>query len=155
MNMGKDVTRLFEQFQPSKYNLHLTIDEEAMSFTGIVTMWGKKVGRPSKRITLHQKDLAIKKARIVLLDKAGELSKEYTVTRANTHQKFEELRIHADTMIYPGNYWISVEFSGKITRPMNGLYPCFFTHDGQDKQLLATQFESHHAREVFPCIDEP
>lgn len=153
--MGKTVTRLYEQFQPSKYNLHLTIDEEAMTFTGIVTMWGKKVGKPTKRITLHQKDLTVQKARIVKLDKSGEKVKEHDVIRANTHQKYEELRIHTDDMIYPGEYWISVEFSGKITRPMNGLYPCFFTHDGQEKKLLATQFESHHAREVFPCIDEP
>lgn len=153
--MGKSVTRLYEQFQPSKYNLHLTIDEEAMTFTGIVTMWGKKVGRPSKRITLHQKDLTVTKARIVLLDKAGELAKEFDVDRTNAHQSYEEVRVHTKDTLYPGNYWLSVEFSGKITRPMNGLYPCFFTHDGQDKQLLATQFESHHAREVFPCIDEP
>src|SRR2546430_9810363 len=48
-----------------------------------------------------------------------------------------------------------MEFKGEITRPMNGIYPCFFKHDGQDKKLLATQFESHHAREAFPCIDEP
>lgn len=153
--MGKTVTRLYEQFQPSKYNLHLTIDEEKMTFTGIVTMWGKKVGRPTKRLTLHQKDLTIKEARIVLLDKSGEKDKEIAVTRANTHKKYEELRIHTEDMIYPGEYWIMAEFSGKITRPMNGLYPCFFSHDGKDKQLLATQFESHHAREVFPCIDEP
>ena len=38
---------------------------------------------------------------------------------------------------------------------MHGLYPCYFTHDGVKKQLFATQFESHHAREVFPCVDEP
>src|SRR2546430_13660977 len=48
-----------------------------------------------------------------------------------------------------------MEFKGEITRPMNGIYPCFFKHDGQDKKLIATQFESHHAREAFPCVDEP
>jgi aminopeptidase N len=48
-----------------------------------------------------------------------------------------------------------MEFAGAITRPMNGIYPCFFEHDGQEKKLIATQFESHHAREAFPCIDEP
>src|SRR3990167_2103570 len=135
--MGKTVTRLYEQFQPSKYNLHLTIDEENMTFTGIVTMWGKKTGRPSKRITLHQKDLQIQKARIVQLDKSGELAKEFTVNRVNTQKTFDELRIHTDDMIYQGNYWLSVEFSGNITRPMNGLYPCFFELDGVEKQLLA------------------
>jgi puromycin-sensitive aminopeptidase len=58
-------------------------------------------------------------------------------------------------MLYPGEYHVVLEFSGKITDPMNGLYPCYFTHEGKKKFVLATQFESHHAREVFPCIDEP
>jgi aminopeptidase N len=58
-------------------------------------------------------------------------------------------------MIYPGDYTVTMEFSGEITRPMNGIYPCFFKHGGQDKMLIATQFESHHARQAFPCIDEP
>jgi aminopeptidase N len=38
---------------------------------------------------------------------------------------------------------------------MHGLYPCYFEIDGKKQELLATQFESHHAREVFPCVDEP
>ncbi len=48
-----------------------------------------------------------------------------------------------------------MNFEGVITRPMNGIYPCVFEHDGEQKKLIATQFESHHAREAFPCIDEP
>src|SRR5206468_2507095 len=50
---------------------------------------------------------------------------------------------------------VQIEFSGQITEPMHGIYPCNFKLDGQPKQLIATQFESHHAREVFPCVDEP
>ena len=46
-------------------------------------------------------------------------------------------------------------FEGTITEAMHGLYPSYFEHDGIKKKLFATQFESHHAREVFPCIDEP
>ena len=38
---------------------------------------------------------------------------------------------------------------------MNGIYPCFYEENGVKKQFIATQFESHHAREVFTCIDEP
>jgi puromycin-sensitive aminopeptidase len=126
-----------------------------MTFTGTVTIQGKKVGKPSKRLTLHQKDLKVTKASIVQLDKADKKVKDVEVTRINVHAKQEEVRLHTAEMVYPGKYWVSLEFSGKITRPMNGLYPCFFEHDSKQKQLLATQFESHHAREVFPCIDEP
>ena len=54
-----------------------------------------------------------------------------------------------------GDYDVTLEFSGTITDPMHGLYPCYYERDGEKHELLATQFESHHAREVFPCIDEP
>ena len=50
---------------------------------------------------------------------------------------------------------LKIEFSGKITDAMHGLYPCYYKENGEKKELFATQFESHHAREVFPCVDEP
>lgn len=151
--MGKKVVRLFEQFRPEHYELELDVDTEAMVFRGHVTVRGKKTGRPSQRLTFHQKELKITKASVIKHDKKGDQPLE--VTRINNQNSYDEVRLHTDGMVYPGDYTVTMEFEGEITRPMNGIYPCFFKHDGQDKKLIATQFESHHAREAFPCIDEP
>lgn len=151
--MSKQVRRLFEQFQPQNYKLDLSPDAESMTFKGTVTISGKKTSRPSERLTFHQKNLKINSAKIIKVSK-GEQS-EVGITRINLHKSYDEVRLHADETLYPGQYIIEIDFEGEITEPMHGLYPCYFEHEGQKKKLLATQFESHHAREVFPCIDEP
>ncbi len=150
---GLRVKRLFNEFQPLHYILELKPDGEHMTFSGSVIISGQKVGRPSKRITLHQNGLSITKVRITRHTNDGD--QPVKVSRINLHKSLNEVRLHADELIYPGRYTISLDFAGKITRPMNGIYPCFFKYKGKDRQLIATQFESHHAREVFPCIDEP
>jgi aminopeptidase N len=151
--MGKKVTRLYEQFQPEHYDLALDVDRDAMKFSGTVTIRGQKTGRPAERLTFHQKGLKITSATITKHDKDGD--KPVNVVRVNNQNTLDEVRLHADKTLYPGKYTVTLEFSGQVTRPMNGIYPCFFTHDGKEKKLIATQFESHHAREAFPCIDEP
>lgn len=151
--MSKKVTRLYDQFQPENYKLELHLDDEAMTFKGTVAIIGKKTGRPSQRLTFHQKDLKVIGATVYKENKSGQT--EIAVERINNQDSYDEVRVHTAEMIYPGSYRVVLEFEGKITRPMNGIYPCFFTHDGKDKKLIATQFESHHAREAFPCIDEP
>jgi aminopeptidase N len=151
--MGKNVTRLYEQFQPENYKLHLLPDADELKFRGTVTIKGKKTGRPSERITFHQKELTVTSAKIVKHNKDGD--NEIAVARINNHDKYDEVRLHADEMVYPGEYTVTMEFEGDVTKPMLGIYPCFFKHDEKEKKLIATQFESHHAREAFPCIDEP
>ncbi len=151
--MTKAVTRLYEQFQPEKYQLSLQPDRDAMCFRGSVTVKGKKTGRPSERITFHQKGLKITAATIIKHDKKGD--QDFPVTRINNQDSFDEVRLHAESQLYPGDYTVTMEFEGTITSPMHGIYPCVFKHEGKEKKLIATQFESHHAREAFPCIDEP
>lgn len=151
--MSKKVKRLFEGFKPENYDLEINLDKKNKSFTGIVKISGQKTGRPSSRITFHQKDLAFSKAKIIRYDKTGE--QEIKVSRINTQNKLHELRLHSNSMLYPGKYDVEIEFSGKITDIMVGLYPCYFESDGKKDWLIASQFESHHAREAFPCIDEP
>jgi len=147
------VKRLFDQFKPENYVITLFPDKNTMDFSGTVIITGKKTGPPSHRITLHQKGLRILSATVVFNNKKEE--KVFHVDRINLQKSFDEVRIHTKEPLIAGSYVISIEFSGKITRAMNGVYPCFFSHNGTDKKLIATQFESHHAREVFPCIDEP
>lgn len=151
--MGKNVTRLYTQFQPEHYNLALDIDRDALTFKGVVMVRGRKTGRPAKRLTFHQKGLKITKAFVTKHDKKGD--QKVAITRVNNQNKLDEVRLHSDEQFFPGDYTVVMEFTGEVTRPMNGIYPCFFKHDGKDKKLIATQFESHHAREAFPCIDEP
>lgn len=151
--MGKSVTRLYEQFQPEHYTLALETLPDEMRFQGTVVVRGKKVGRPSQRITFHQKGLNITEAHIKRTDKKG--TKDFAVARINNQDSYDEVRLHTDEMLYPGDYEITMEFKGDIHEVMHGIYPCNFTADGVKKKLIATQFESHHAREAFPCIDEP
>ncbi|MDQ5886314.1 MAG: aminopeptidase, partial [Patescibacteria group bacterium] len=149
----KKVKRLFDQFKPTNYVLDLRPDKESMTFSGTVVISGHKTGRPSQRLTFHQKDLIISNATVVYKGKKNQ--ETITIDRINNHSSYDEVRLHADRQLFPGDYEITLEFTGVITRAMNGMYPCDFTYKGKDKMLIATQFESHHAREVFPCIDEP
>lgn len=151
--MGKKVRRLYRQFQPSHYQISLHLDPESMKFSGTVIVDGQKVDRPSERLTFHQSGLKVTAAEIVFHDKRGD--KTIEVKRLNAHKSFDEIRLHTANTLYPGKYTVTLHFEGAITRPMNGIYPCFFEHNGTQQKLIATQFESHHAREAFPCIDEP
>lgn len=149
----KKVKRLYADFHPERYELYLEPDRDKAEFSGRVVINGHKVGRPSKRLTFHQKGLKISKAALTKHDKSGD--EIVDLQRTNVHKSLDELRLHSREMLYPGSYTIEIDFSGRITDPMHGIYPCNFELDGRKHQLIATQFESHHAREVFPCIDEP
>lgn len=152
--MAKKVTRLFSQFSPENYKIKFKISEDKQSFEGSVVITGRKVGRPSQRITLHQKDLKIKNVKLTHTDKKQKTT-DVIITRTLLQNTLNEVRIHSEQTLFPGAYTIELEFSGKITKNMDGVYPCFYKEGDVAKRLIATQFESHHAREAFPCIDEP
>ena len=135
------VPRLINSFTPTNYTLSIDLSDAAMrNFSGTVSIQGDST-EPGI-IRLHSKDLTVK---TVAVD--GRLA-------TFTYGEFDELTISQESL-KPGSHVVSLVFSGKITDAMHGLYPCYFEHDEVKKELFATQFESHHAREVFPCVDEP
>lgn len=135
------VSRLTDFFTPNHYELSLDIERVERTFQGTVTIHGG-LAEGAEAVMLHAKDLTIESA---LIDGKS------AVFAAGEN---DELSITQDGLL-SGEHAVVVRFTGKITDAMHGLYPCYYEHAGVKKELLATQFESHHAREVFPCIDEP
>lgn len=151
--MAKKVSRLFRQFEPEHYDVSLAISPDKSTFSGTVTIRGKKTWRPNQRIVLHQNGLKITRATITKHDKKA--SHEIPITRIHHHASFHEVRLHTKQTLYPGPYTITLDFEAPLSDYMHGIYPSYFDHEGEKKSIIATQFESHHAREAFPCIDEP
>ncbi len=134
------INRLFSAFQPSRYDLDITLLRVERRFTGVVTIYGTTT--KSSSLTIHSKELVISAVTV-----AGQAA-------TFVAGKDDELIISSPAIVV-GDCQLELTFSGTIQDPMHGLYPCYFEHNGRKKELLATQFESHHAREVFPCVDEP
>ena len=132
------VEHFITQFVPEHYDLFLDLSRETKTFSGKVTITGQA---QSDRISLHQKDLEI-----ASVEAAGQ-ARPFTVDHDN-----EALHIE---LAEAGQVELVIAFSGKITDNMTGIYPSYYTVDGVKKEVLSTQFESHFAREAFPCVDEP
>lgn len=135
------VTRLIDLFSPEHYDLSINLNRSARTFNGTVTING--IVQPNTTdVRLHAKDLEI--ASVLFDGKQATFSLEADDELAIVHKDISE-----------GKHVITVGFSGAITDDMNGIYPGYYEIDGEKKELLATQFESHYARQAFPVIDEP
>ena len=135
------VSKLIDLFIPDHYDLSITLDRTNRTFKGTVTIKGI-VQQNAQEIRLHAKELEVSSA---IFD-GKEASFEFA-------QDDELIISHAD--INPGKHVIVIVFNGKITDTMTGIYPGYYEVDGEKKELIGTQFESHFARQAFPVIDEP
>lgn len=131
--------RLTDSFTPTHYDLSLTIDRPQRAFSGTVSIEGTT---RDGSLRLHAKDLVIDSC--VINGRQAEF----------VHGDDDVLEIQLDELTNKECVAV-LGFHGTITDQMHGMYPCYFVDGGTKKELIATQFESHHAREVFPCIDEP
>lgn len=139
------VNRLAEKFKPEHYELKLDLTQaKNREFNGIVDIFGEI--NDEKEIVLHSKDLEIKKITF-----ANDMKLNFS------EAENDEILVNIEKLNFKkgDKIQLKIEFSGKITDAMHGLYPCYYKENGEKKELFATQFESHHAREVFPCVDEP
>ncbi len=125
------------EFVPEHYELNIEPKRDNNTFSGHVIISGRKAGRPSHRITLHQKGLKITDAQIVRRDKKGD--QQFKATRINHLPTFSEVRIHTKEILYPGKYQVDLHY--KLS--------------SQKAKSLAQRSYGTLQRDLLPCIDEP
>ncbi|MCL1877126.1 M1 family metallopeptidase [Candidatus Saccharibacteria bacterium] len=156
--MKKSVNQLVEYFEPVHYWVQIDARPGRKTFSGAVGIYGNKKG---EFVRLHAKGLKFTDWVRVNEDfcEVVELENDEIELRpkGKPHKNPEEfLKKQKWFRENKADTYVSIHFEGEIKEnSMHGLYPCYYEIGGERRELLATQFESHHAREMFPCVDEP
>lgn len=138
--------RLLELFTPINYKLQLTIDREQETIDGEVLITGVP---HASQISLHAKSLSVSSVQIVDAEASTDLD-------FSLDPDTEELQL-----ILPAGQALEKEVTLRLVwhtvlnHDMQACYLSTYTYEGKEERIAATQFESHYARECFPCIDEP
>ena len=128
--------RLLDYFKPENYNLELRINKITEEVQGHAVITGEKVG---KTLKLHSRNLKI-------------INVLVNGDRKNIEKKDDVLEI---LDVENGALKIDIKYTFKLTHNMEGVYLSTYEHEGKEERIVSTQFESHYAREGFPCVDEP
>ena len=128
--------RFLDYFVPEKYVLDIAIDKHQKTIGGVVTVKGEVL---NETVRFHAVDLKITD---VLVN--GE--------KVKFKADGEVLEI---LKLKPGEAEIVIHYNGMLNENMEGAYISTYEYKGKTETIVVTQFESHYAREAFPCIDEP
>lgn len=135
MRMKMKRENLLSKFRPVLYELEIGPSAGKSNRKVVMKLIGKKIDRPSRRITLHQKGLKINRAAAVRTSKRGDQA--HQIIRINHLPSFEEVRLHSNELMFPGDYELELEYS---------------LPEESAKELASGQPPS---RALTPSIDEP
>ncbi len=142
--------RLPRSVTPSHYAIELRLDPTAPTFDGIedVTV---EVHEPVTEIVVNGKDLTVRSGAVV----AGDGS-TVEIAKAVPDPSAGRITLELPGELAVGGYTLRLEFTGKLSDLMEGMYRSRFTDDaGQEHVIITTHFEATDARRNFPCWDEP
>ncbi|KAE8736527.1 hypothetical protein FOCC_FOCC018018, partial [Frankliniella occidentalis] len=155
-----DPYRLPRNIVPLHYNLFLVVDFKLTKFEGQVDI-RVKVLEDTDTIVLHAASNlgGLDKFSIGVRPYKDADTTKYTVTDVTPNAMYQTLTISLDKTLKAGQqYLISFsKFNSMLTSEgsLYGFYVSTYEEKGETKRLATTQFESTHAREAFPCFDEP
>lgn len=128
--------RLLDYFVPEKYILSFGVNKFDKKIGGVVEIKGKA---KAETIKFHAVGLSVR---------------QVMVNGENVEFKVEN-DVLTLSKVPLGDLEVVVGYDGSLNENMEGAYLSTYEYNGKTETIVATQFESHYAREAFPCIDEP
>ena len=129
--------KFLDYFVPKNYELDLWIDKKRKTIDATEQIYGVV---KNKTIKFHAVELDISK---VIVD---DVEVKY---------KYENDVLEISNMRPKKDVYIIIHYKTTLNENMQGAYLSTYKYKGKTETIVATQFESHYAREAFVCIDEP
>lgn len=145
---------------PVNYALHFDVkleddDNKSPSYIGNETIT-LNITKPTQTISLHAKGIRVLEACLECDNKKYKIEKLQLTKQLKIDEENELLVFDFGVKIKLGIVKLSLMFSGNINNNLIGFYASNYPgKDGTSKRLACTHLEPAHAREFFPCIDEP
>jgi aminopeptidase N len=142
-------TQLPRTVRPTHYNVAVTPDAPALTFTGRVVI-AIEVLEPTASLTLHALDLTFSDVRLSGGSGAAWAAPTITLDAAAQTATFT-----FDKPVPRGAYQLDISYAGKIGTQAAGLFALDYDTPEGRKRALFTQFENSDARRFVPSWDEP
>ena len=142
--------RLPRTVTPSRYAIELRLDPSAPMFDGTVDV-EVTVHEPVAEIVLNGTEITVHAGALI-----GRDERVLEVDKVVPDAEAGRLTLELPAEVATGEYTLRLEFSGKLSDLMEGMYRSRYTaDDGTDHIIITTHFEATDARRNFPCWDEP
>ncbi|CAF2068169.1 unnamed protein product [Brassica napus] len=153
MDQFKGQPRLPKFAVPKRYDLRLTPDLVACTFTGTVAI-DLDVVADTRFIVLNAADLAFNDASVSFTPHNSS-QQALAAPKVSLFEEDEILVLEFAENLPHGVGVLQMAFDGILSDKMKGFYKSTYEHNGEKKNMAVTQFEPADARRCFPCWDEP
>ena len=142
--------RLPRTVTPSRYAIELRLDPGTPTFDGTLDA-AVTVHESVSEIVLNGTEITVAAGALV-----GDDEQVIEIGKVVPDAEAGRLTLELPSELEPGDYALRLEFTGRLSDLMEGMYRSRYTDDaGEDHVIITTHFEATDARRNFPCWDEP